>query len=131
MPLSSDWGHDWPLLREAQGRLEATIDEAAVAKTIADGPILTLGDNESVEPRLIQAFRDLVCGGEVPVLAVRSDRGRLTPERVDPLLAAASSSVPLVPVDEIDADFDSHRDRSIFGPQSCFARALRPANPLL
>jgi hypothetical protein len=119
MASPSDWASDWPLLSEARDRLETIIATGAIAEAIAEGPILTLRDDEPVETRHTRgAFQDIIRCGEVPVIAVRDDCGRLTPERVEALLTAASNAVPLTPINEIDASFDSRCDRSMFGPRS-------------
>ena len=82
---------DWPLLNEAANQIDAMVTAGTTAAIIADGPILTACDDEPVEKRLAtQAFRDLIGCGEVPVRAVRDDCGRLTPEPVQKLLAAAN-----------------------------------------
>ena len=106
--LSSDWARDWPLLSEARDRLGPTISSIA-----------TLRDNiPEAQCGVIAAFRDIIGGGAVPVPAVRSDNGRLTAERVEALLAAAVHINLLTTINEIDAYFDSRRDREIFGPRS-------------
>jgi hypothetical protein len=106
---------EWAKLSEASDRLyiEAI---ATAAPDIIVGPVAT---TESTETRLIvQAFRDIISYGEVHVRAVRSDCGRLTPERVETLLAAARHTSFLTSINEIDAYFDSRQDRAIFGPRS-------------
>jgi hypothetical protein len=119
MAPPSDWASDWPLLSEARDRIDTIIATGAIAAAIIDGPVLTLRDDEPVETRLtIAAFRDIIGCGEVPVIAVRDDCGRLTPEPVEVLLTVASNALFYTPINEIDAYFDSRRDRSMFGPRS-------------
>jgi hypothetical protein len=117
MALSSDWARDWPLLSEARKRLDTIIAGSTTAAT------LTLGDDtpEPLEARLaVAAFQDIIGSGTVPVMAVRDDCGRITPDRVETLLAAANNTsfLFLKAVNEIDACFDSCRDREIFGARS-------------
>jgi hypothetical protein len=126
MLTQNAWAEGWPLLSEARCRLDSLIANRATAMAIADGPILTCHDHEPVETRLaVAAFQEIICCGEVPAKAVRSDCGRITPESVDALLRAASHATPYyaggeidAPLDEIDAYFDSCCDRAIFGPRS-------------
>jgi hypothetical protein len=118
-----EWASDWPLLSEARDRLDTIIEASATAAPdIIVGPVF-IAATESVETRLIvQAFRDIISYGEVPVRAVRSDCGRLTPERVETLLAAAShTSFSFTSINQIDARFDSRQDRAIFGPRSTWS----------
>jgi hypothetical protein len=89
--------NDWPLLREAFNQLPA---------------------------KALRAAYEIICRGDVPVAAVRSDIvDSDTPERVEALLAKATSAFVLSE-NEITADFDSRQDRAIFGLRSTFASKI-------
>jgi hypothetical protein len=136
MAPPSDWEYEWPLLSVARDRLDPTIDSItarAIAAATIDGPLLRAGVFEPAEAALaVEAFRSIICRGEVPVLAVRPDCGSRTPELVEALLAAAKHAIPYVPISEIDASFDRCVDRAIFGPRSDLSDATRypPTNDL-
>jgi hypothetical protein len=121
MVSSSDWAKNWPLLSEARDRLDTIIATRAVAAAVIDGPIITLRD-DALEPvettRTVAAFLDIIGRGAVPVIGVRDDCGSPTAERVEALLAVARHTNSLTAINQIDAYFDSRRDRSIFGARS-------------
>jgi hypothetical protein len=125
MASPSDWANDWPLLSDARDRLEpiiAAAGEAAPDLIIDHANPATYPPDEEPEPvgvRLaIAAFQDVIGRGEVPVIAVRDDCGSITPQRIEPLLAAAKNALFYTSINEIDAYFDSFRDRAIFGSRS-------------
>jgi hypothetical protein len=84
---------DWPLLSEAYDRIDA--DGIAIAMHI-------------------------IGHGQVPITALRSDRGygydARFPERIEAVLAIAVSTIVSFWDNKIDASFDRETDPTIFGP---------------
>jgi hypothetical protein len=124
MTSSDDWASGWVRLSEARDWLDTIIAASAVA---ASDHVICLPD-EHLEACTIEAFREIIGYGKVPVRAVRDDYevsiiavrddGSIIPERVEKLLAAASHTIVYPSVDQIVAYFSSCADRTIFGPRS-------------
>jgi hypothetical protein len=126
--MSTDWEYEWPLLSEARARLDDIILGRAIA---AGNGFLHAGDLE--DPPAVDAFKDAICSGAVPVLAIRNDCDSIAPSRVEVLLAAAKRTITGIPDNGIHVFFDARIDRSIFGPRSVFSDTARypPAGDLL
>jgi hypothetical protein len=124
MTSSDDWASGWVRLSEARDWLDTIIAASAAA---ASDHVICLPD-EHLEARAIEAFREIIGYGKVPVRAVRDDcevsiiavrdDGSIIPEPVEKLLAAASHTIVYPSVDQIVAYFSSCADRTIFGPRS-------------